>query len=189
MADKLPDAHATLVHAPESEKTSFPEVVPVTPKAPLPWWGLRPAAAGASAELYWGARAIYRTDGGVYSVECLWDRQSWSDQDADEATAEANAPARKVISDWFNARGKALLTQMCKVQHIASGDDYVVNVHERGFHIIANPKKSYGYLYLAVWKDDHVPEETPAAPDDQGSPRPGQRRAARDTRKTSRGRY
>jgi hypothetical protein len=139
-------------------------------KVPRPWFGLRPAAVGSPVELYWGARALYYPHGN-YAVEILWDRQSWSDQDADEALAEAHAPTRKVISDWWNTRGRARLEAECKRQVLSGADNYVIHVHERAFHIIANPKRSHGYLYIAVWKDtahaehentEHPPQEPQA---------------------------
>jgi hypothetical protein len=153
-----------------------PPESPEAVKRPLTYFGLRPVIVGSPVSLYWGARALYNPGSGpTYQVDVLWDRQSWSDQDVDDAAAEANAPARKVISDWFNARGRALLQKQCKTVHLAQGDDDVIHVQERAFHIIANPKRSYGYLYIAVWKDPHAPEEAPdvhaAAHEAQGAER------------------
>lgn len=148
---------------------SEPDKHPDTP--PAHWFGLRPVTIGSPVALHWGLRAIYRD----FTVDVLHDRQQWSDY------SEETRPERVEVCKWWDKRGYKLLTKELKKQYIVPDCDALVHVQDGRYHIIANPRQSYGYLYIAVWKDTQHAEPDPdpdgdAAPE---APRPPGRRPAR----------
>lgn len=92
-------------------------------------WGIK-APEGAKAS--WGARAIFQ-DG---RVEIVWDRQGGT---GDE----------ELIS-WLNAKGIKQLRKLAK--DLASDEDREVRYQDGEFVVAANPRGSYGYLYLGAWR-------------------------------------
>lgn len=94
---------------------------------------------------HWGARAIYRrAPKGAMQYELLHDRKSWGGPEQ----------GRKELGDWLDKKGLNLLTKYLKKDpHAPSpGEDYLVRIEQDGFVLVANPRKSHGYLYLGAWK-------------------------------------
>jgi hypothetical protein len=101
-------------------------------------WGIQPPEGVDHA---WGARAIFR--GGI--IDIVWDRQGGGDDD---------------LRAWLNARGIPQIRRM--VADVGYGEDREVRWTEGAYTIVANPKSSYGYLYLGAWRAgspalDHAP--------------------------------
>lgn len=103
-------------------------------------WGIQ-APEGASTA--WGARAIFR--GGA--VDIVWDRQGGS-PDAD-------------LLAWLNARGLPQLRRL--VADVGGSEDREVRWTEGPYTVVANPRGSYGYLYLGAWREG-APTTEPHAP-------------------------
>lgn len=93
------------------------------------YWGIQPPAGIDAA---WGARAIFR--GGL--VDLVWDRQAGGDED---------------LREWLNMRGIPQMRRL--VADVGSSEDREVRWTEGAYTIIANPRASYGYLYLGAWRD------------------------------------
>jgi cytoskeleton bundling-enhancing protein CbeA-like protein len=100
-------------------------------------WGL-PAPEGVKAS--WGARAIYKAPTGI---ELLWDRQS----------IDGLVEERKELSGWINSKGLPGLKKLLKKTYLDGSENHEVEFKEDGYTIKANPRASYGYLYLGAWKE------------------------------------
>lgn len=128
-----------------------------------PEWGLPPEANAVAA---WGARAIYKFGGRTERVrrkvpksnparyrfvekfvmgadiDLLWDRQSM---------VGGTEKERKVLQSWLNKKGLKKLKKECEAQSLTSSCDEVVWVRDGKFGLYANPRSSYGYLYIGAW--------------------------------------
>lgn len=111
----------------------------------------------------WGARAIYKLGsvtkkynrvvgrriqvisqtGAEASVDLLWDRQRMVDGDE---------TSRKALGKWIDGNGMKLLKKALVDCYITGNIDQEVRVEDEGFIMIANPRKSYGYLYMCAWR-------------------------------------
>jgi len=133
------------------------------PEVPTRWGLSSPEISGPT----WGARAIYqlatrpvtvrvKRKGRMVTVsdykttaeiDVPWDRCQW-DLAGDEKQA-------KRIAAWINKSGLEKLRRECLKRCITPECDETVRIdHKVGkvtYHVIASPKASYGYLYLAVW--------------------------------------
>lgn len=103
-------------------------------------WGIQPPEGTDTA---WGARAIFR--GGV--VDLVWDRQAGGDAD---------------LREWLNARGIPQMRRM--VADVGGSEDREVRWTEGAYTIVANPRGSYGYLYLGAWREGPRAEGAQHAP-------------------------
>lgn len=133
---------------------------PFSPTAPEPQpklaWGLQPPAGKTVA---WGARAIFEVTSvrtprmargkryvdikRVPSVDLLWDRQA----------AMGPEDERKLLERWVNKKGMKLLNKNLKGLGIEPSDDYQLVIRDSGYVLEANPRKSFGYLYICAYKE------------------------------------
>ena len=100
-------------------------------------WGL-PAPPGVTTS--WGARAIYRAPD---SLDLLWAHQEMRGEDTEAINA---------LSRWLNKTGLRELRRHLKKHYLDSDEDREERLERGGYVIIANPRKSYGYLYLCAWR-------------------------------------
>lgn len=107
------------------------------------WFGLKPEVTPLP-DLYWGGRAIYHPFEGV---DVLWDRQQFN-------TTDGAKKDRDALWAWIVDKGLPLLRKELARQRIAARDDVLVTVTDRNHTLIANPKRSYGYLYLGAWRHE-----------------------------------
>lgn len=115
-------------------------------------FGLNPAdhlMPGAAPKLWWGARAIYKPDAKLTSlmIELLPDRQQFNHYEK----------ACVSLASWINRRGLGKLRKELRLNFVAPDADRLVWVVDKDFNLIANPKASYGYLYLAAWRNEACP--------------------------------
>jgi hypothetical protein len=84
---------------------------------------------------WWGARAIFTNR----FVDLLHDRQSW----------EGEEKEKKALEKWLNKTG------LPKIRKLASSldtrDHEEVRFEDDKHVIVANPRASYGYLYIGAW--------------------------------------
>ena len=106
--------------------------------------------------IWWGARAIFernlakrrRTDPTfVFSV--LGDRQQM------EGGTEKE---RKAFAAWINKKARPLLTKCLAEEGIEPREHRRISITLDGFEIVADPKASYGYLYIGIWPVDDNPQ-------------------------------
>ena len=101
------------------------------------WWGL----ALPEGKNGWGARAIYR-DG---TIDLLHDRQGIRG-DSQELAA---------LLTWLDEKALPTLRVMGKNEELPDPQEAdEVKIQGDGFILLANPRRSYGYLYLAAWPDE-----------------------------------
>lgn len=98
-------------------------------------FGLKP---NPNVKCWWGARAIYQD----CHIDILWDRQQMTGGTEEE---------RKELSKWIDAVGLPELRKAVKMDHLSGGDDFLVVPEVSGnYFIMANPRKSFGYLYICA---------------------------------------
>jgi hypothetical protein len=129
------------------------------------WFGL-PVPEGVNAVRAWGARAILRNERVVkpvkrkgrtvghdydmkVSVDMVGDRSQYRGPDITSAEAKA-------FFKWIDKTG---IPELCKaVQEAGLGldEDRPITVGKTGdgpkYTLVANPRKSYGYLYVVAWE-------------------------------------
>jgi cytoskeleton bundling-enhancing protein CbeA-like protein len=141
------------------------ETTPQTTNELKPEWGLTPSPRAVVA---WGARAIYkfgwrtervrrkvpksnppryrfvekRTTGA--DIDLLWDRQSM---------VGGTDKEREQLKNWLNKKGLKKLKKECEKRYLSTSADETVQVRDGNFMIMANPRASYGYLYIGAWKE------------------------------------
>lgn len=118
-------------------------------------WGISPKSRGEGATVWWGARAIY--DQMSCSFGLLWDRK--------QTVGENAEPLWKWLDEWgLPALRKALSDNL-----VRSNDEEDIVVDSHGFKLIANPNRSYGYLYIGAWPMGEMvmPPDPPKARRDQ----------------------
>jgi hypothetical protein len=128
-------------------------------------WGISPQFDKAIA---WGARAIYNRPG---EVDLLWDRQ-----DMQGGTEEQ----RKEFAKWLNEYGIPEIKKMTKDEYLEPREDRYVERQLHDYHIIINPRSSYGYLLIGVYPVDNgtpnfIPAPVPSPvkkPEKKPKPRP-----------------
>jgi len=107
-------------------------------------WGLMGAIEGASAA--YGARAIYKRDSGKVIIDVLWDRQHIA----------GDEPAKRALAQWLVKKtggGMTLLSKRLKAEGVYPDDSIEIAIDHGRFHLRANPRSSYGYLYITAWTD------------------------------------
>lgn len=100
-------------------------------------WGLS-APEGVKAS--WGARAIYKAP---TSIDLLWDRQSMDGPEEDQ----------EKLSVWINKKGLKGLKVLLKKNYLGGDEMREVEFRDGGYVIRANPRASYGYLYIGAWPE------------------------------------
>lgn len=117
------------------------------------WYGL-PLPPGVKAARKWGARAILEVvrQVRIYTykthVSLLQDRQTYVDPEPD--------PAAEVTVNFLRWVEKTAMPWLRKeVDRIGLGldQDLEVALDSERYHLRANPRKSYGYLYIVCWED------------------------------------
>jgi hypothetical protein len=106
------------------------------------WFGLRPNVEPIPA-LYWGGRAIFRNPD---NIDILWDRQQFNNVD--------NKKNCEALWTWIQGKGLPRLRKELVAQGVSTRDDALVTVADRHGQLIANPRKSHGYLYLGAWRNE-----------------------------------
>lgn len=126
-------------------------------------WGMT-ADVPAGVKLAWGARAIYsiRTSetpqkrrGGkvvqraqsktIASIDIPYDRQSG------DAADDITPHDRKVFTAWINNKGLPALKRWCERYYVTGDSDEKFELVDSGYALVALPRASYGYLYIAAW--------------------------------------
>src|SRR5262245_59154844 len=125
------------------------------------WFGL-PVPEGVTPVRAWGARAILRTEWVVkpvkrkgktvgrdsetkVSVETLADRSQYRGPDI-------TAPEAKAFFAWLDQKGMPTLRKTADKLGLDPGEDTELPVDDGKYHLRANPRKSYGYLYIVAWE-------------------------------------
>ena len=101
-------------------------------------WGLIKTVEASAA---WGARAIYRN-----CVDVPWDRQHLA----------GDEPAKRALAQWLAKKtggGMTLLAKRLKAEGVLPSEDREIAIDHGRFHLRANPRKSYGYVYITAWMD------------------------------------
>lgn len=88
-------------------------------------------------EVWWGARAILSNG----YVDVVWDRcQMVGGTDAE----------RSALARWIDKVGMPAIRKLAKAM---TGDqDFEERFEQGGYFIVANPKRSHGYLYIGAAK-------------------------------------
>jgi len=114
-------------------------------------WGLHPVSC---ARYHWSARAIYQRA----QIDLLWDRMGVEGQCSDDE--------RKALGRWLD--DKALPYLRWSVQFgpdaVSGDEDREITVCGDSFRLRANPRSSYGYLYLSAAVDPASATPTPTVP-------------------------
>jgi cytoskeleton bundling-enhancing protein CbeA-like protein len=97
-------------------------------------WGLQPPEGVMAC---WGARAIFSRG----TIDLLPDRQGVAGQQEDI----------KPLVSWLNSKGLPAMRKAVKA--LGADEHKEVKVRSGGFTLVANPRASYGYLYMGAWKD------------------------------------
>lgn len=89
----------------------------------------------------WGARAIFTHNDRGPSVELLWDRQD---------TKGGTDGERRALRAFVNDKGMAALRDVCK--NVYPDQHKGIRIEVGDYVIEANPRESYGYLYICVYR-------------------------------------
>lgn len=129
------------------------------------WFGL-PVPEGVTPVRAWGARAILKNDwekkpvrkkGRVVGYdqtlkvrfELLSDRSQYRGPDID-------APEAKAFFRWLDEHGIPDLAKAVDEAGLGLDEDRPVTVGKTGdgpkYTVLANPRRSYGYLYIVAWE-------------------------------------
>lgn len=98
-------------------------------------WGLDPDRECVAC---WGARAIYEKTGGF--IDLLWDRKS----------SDGPEHEKKRLYNWLDAEGLPLLRALVKSEMLQPDERRMLVIERPGFRLIANPNRSFGYLYIGA---------------------------------------
>ena len=124
-------------------------------------WGLIKTVEASAA---WGARAIYNRNhyagarmsrakaGTGVCVDVVWDRQSIAGEE----------PAKRALAQWLAKKtggGMTLLAKRLKADGVYPEDSIEIAIDHGRFHLRANPRSSYGYLYITAWMDEPAASE------------------------------
>ena len=99
-----------------------------------------------NAAVYWGARAIYTRAERGWAVDLVWDRSGTS--------GEATPAERKALGLWIDKRALPVLRAMAEAFELHGPDERGETVISGGGYTLrADPRRSYGYLYLVAYPD------------------------------------
>jgi cytoskeleton bundling-enhancing protein CbeA-like protein len=105
-------------------------------------FGIQPPPTYPAEAPRWGARAIYTES----SFDLLYDRQQVTGGDPE---------TRRQLVAWLNTKALPELRARAQRYELPVGSvDELVEIQSEGFCLQANPRKSYGYLYLGAWRTD-----------------------------------
>lgn len=91
----------------------------------------------------WGARAIFRDN----TIDLLWDRQ----------TTVGEAKQCEKLLKWVN---KTALPKLRKMARGVGQDEYRnLTIENEKYILHANPRSSYGYLYIGAWEKPQAAEK------------------------------
>lgn len=98
-----------------------------------------------SAEVAWGARAIFKPISKNPMIDILWDRQ---DAFGDEKELQS-------LVEWVKTTGLPNLEKIIdeKASFSTSTSREVFKFNDGGYVLEASPQGSAGYLYIGVWKE------------------------------------
>jgi hypothetical protein len=101
-----------------------------------------------------GARAIFQ---GFDQIDIVWNRQ---------ALIGGTEEQRNILANWLVDWGIPLLKKLCKEESLLTSDHRLVSTQVHDWCIMANPRKSLGYLYIGVCPVDGVdmPKAVPPPP-------------------------
>jgi hypothetical protein len=88
---------------------------------------------------WWSARAIFHAPDGI---DLVHDR---IDHEGDKAEVKA-------LCKWLDTKGLKMLKEQLRKEGVQGSEFHEVRIEGDGHVLIANPRKSYGYLYLGAWK-------------------------------------
>jgi hypothetical protein len=129
------------------------------------WFGL-PVPEGVKPVRAWGARAILgnervvkrvkrkgRTVGRDYdtkvTIDMVGDRSQYRGPDI-------TAPEAKAFFKWIDKTGLPELRKAADEAGLTPDEDRPITVGKTGdgpkYTLVANPRKSYGYLYIVAWE-------------------------------------
>lgn len=110
-------------------------------------WGLPPAEG---ARYHWSARAIY-------PVDLLWDRMA--------VEGEASEDERRALGRWLDDKALPYLRSLAANGSTLplQSDNQEIRVSGDGYTLRANPRASYGYLYMSAAPDPSATGPTPKA--------------------------
>ena len=111
-------------------------------------WGLH---ATPGTAYHWSARAIYERG---TTIDLLWDRMA--------IEGVATETERAAIGAWLDGKALPYLRMLASSYGAPEGsEDREIRVSGDGFTLRANPRASYGYLYLSAAPDASATEPTP----------------------------
>lgn len=118
-------------------------------------FGLNPAdylVQDGAPKLWWAARAIYKPDAkyAAQRIELLYDRQGFNG----DTLAEGSEKRCRRIATWVNRKGLGKLRKELRWKFVAPDAHSLVWVVDKDFNLIADPKASHGYLYMAAWRNE-----------------------------------
>ncbi len=123
-----------------------------------PWFGIRPPE---DMPIAWGARLIFERghmgspstsrsqrdrDEGI-RLQCLPDRVSLREPPA----GVAELLMSRMFKEWIERNALQEFKALVSSTGLYPEEDRPVQVEKAGMLLSANPKKSYGYLYVGVW--------------------------------------
>lgn len=88
---------------------------------------------------WWGARAILRN----HCIDFLRDRQQMLGTDEN---------AKMALALWLDDVGIPALQKIVEEEHIRTDEEREIRFEKDGYYIEANPRKSFGYLYIGAGK-------------------------------------
>lgn len=97
---------------------------------------------GGAPARYWGARAILHS-GRPPVIDIVPDRQ--------QATAAEGLQTQPIV-DWVNNTGLPRLKESAEFARLSPSSHETLEVRDKQFTLIASPRGSYGYLYLAAFQ-------------------------------------
>lgn len=99
-------------------------------------WGLAPLPGEAKDDVSWGARAIYRDN----VIDIVWDRCTWT-----------GAPPDDLVK-WLDNVALPKLRKLVVKERLGQNESRDMIVEDKKFCLKANPRQSYGYLYIGAWR-------------------------------------
>ena len=91
---------------------------------------------------WWGARAILKNR----VIDILWDRHNMLGTDE---------KAKKALAKWLNSsKGLKALQKLVVQEYLCNDEEREIRIEDTkaGYYIVANPNRSYGYLYIGAGK-------------------------------------
>lgn len=95
-----------------------------------------------NVQAWWGARAIYHPNDPM-PIDFVWDRTS---------KRGVNGELLK-LTTWLDKTGLKFLQTEVHKAHLGANEDRELRLKKDGYVLVINPKRSYGYLHIGVWKE------------------------------------